>query len=451
MDVVDGITERRYPMTDDETLAEMGLGSALLETDPAQRHGADQTQPTPTYEEVRAADAQLKQAWEAVGTTRRALVDATTRAVAALEAFDRLDGKRRAYLDSDLATEPDASQVSEPDPQASSSEGTSRQEPTVGDTGTGTPATVTGPTDGAQAAPGGITGGIDFGGVGEVDDEGAMDGVVIDGVGYFIDKDENYFNAEGQQVDPDNDYQVISGATGVPDPAVGEVAADGEVTLGPPPSTTAGLDPVIQRLLDNEKMRLERGDPVRSIDEAEQEFGLGGDDGVDGGGTFRRARTPRGPAQAPARQAAPQWTSIQSISAGIDATADPKRVVLLAVSSADEARTVLQNGLDPQTFGDDFRKGLQVEGVTSADVKGLLRKRAERIPEKDRKKAFVIIGRAEYEYHIEPENIIGVAPMSTFRPSVVSLFEEETVTGTETAEESAADDTTSGGASDGML
>ena len=41
--------------------------------------------------------------------------------------------------------------------------------------------------------------------------------------------------------------------------------------------------------------------------------------------------------------------------------------------------------------------------------------------------------------------------MSTFRPSVVSLFEEETVTGTETAEESAADDTTSGGASDGML
>ena len=81
----------------------------------------------------------------------------------------------------------------------------------------------------------------------------------------------------------------------------------------------------------------------------------------------------------------------------------------------------------------------------------MLRKRAERIPEKDRKKAFVIIGRAEYEYHIEPENIIGVAPMSTFRPSVVSLFEEETVTGTETAEESAADDTTSGGASDGML
>ena len=444
MDVVDGITDLRHKMMNDETLAEMGLGSALLETDPAQRHGADQTQPN--YEEVRAADAQLKQAWEAVGTTRRALVDATTRAVAALEAFDRLDGKRRAYLDSDLATEPDASQVSEPDPQASSSEGTSRQEPTVGDTGTGTPDTVTGPTDGAQAAPGGIAGGIDFTGVTEVDEDtlDKMDYVEIDGEGYLIDSEDNFYNTDGEQVDPDNDYQVISGATGVPDPAVGEVAADGEVALGPSPGTA--MSESRRALMERARRSLEEGNGVL-------ELGLddGVDDGVDGGGTFRRARTPRGPAQAPARQAAPQWTSIQSISAGIDSTEEPKRVVLLAVSSADEARTVLQNGLDPQTFGDDFRKGLQVEGVTSADVKGLLRKRAERIPEKDRKKAFVIIGRAEYEYHIEPENIIGVAPMSTFRPSVVSLFEEETVTGTETAEESAADDTTSGGASDGML
>ena len=430
MDVVDGSTDRRRKMTGDETLAEMGLGSAILETDPDQRHGADQTQPTPTYEEARAADAQLKQAWEAVGTARRALVDATTRAVAALEAFDRLDGKRSAYLDSDLATEPDASQVSEPDPQASSSEGTSRQEPTVRDTGTGPDTLVARPRVDTS-----FLDGIDFSGIDPVDEEyTAM--IQHNGQWYSLDDKDNIYNSDGQQVD--DDFEVIpdnSDGTETPSRSevAGEVATAGEVALGPPPSTTTGLDPVIQRLLDNEKARLEKGGAVRSIDEAEREFGLGDDSEVDDGEPVRRARATRAPAQGPARQSAPQWTSIQDISAGIDATADPKRVVLLAVSSADEARTVLRNGLDPQTFGDDFRKGLQVEGVTSADVKGLLRKRAERIPEKDRKKAFVILGRAEYQDHIEPENIIGVAPMSTFRPSVVSLFEEETVTGTETA------------------
>ena len=420
-------------MTGDETLAEMGLGSAILETDPDQRHGADQTQPTPTYEEVRAADAQLKQAWESVGTARRALVDATTRAVAALEAFDRLDGKRSAYLDSDLATEPDASQVSEPDPQASSSEGTSRQEPTVRDTGTGPDTPVARPRVGTS-----FLDGIDFSGTDPVDEE-HITMIKHNGQWYSIDNEDNIYNSDGQQVD--GDFEVIQDGTETPSRP--EVA--GEVKVEPTPPVAPGRRATAPVEAPGEEDGPDDQQPPEGTGEqpTEVQFADGSFDPATYTGPFFDINwedSPEGQALARGggrgrqpRATTPQWTSIQDISAGIDATADPKRVVLLAVSSADEARTVLRNGLDPQTFGDDFRKGLQVEGVTSADVKGLLRKRAERIPEKDRKKAFVILGRAEYQDHIEPENIIGVAPMSTFRPSVVSLFEEETVTGTETA------------------
>ncbi|NDJ15649.1 MAG: hypothetical protein EBY17_31505, partial [Acidobacteriia bacterium] len=349
----------------------------------------------------------LKQAWEAVGTTRRALVDATTRAVAALEAFDRIDGKRRAYLDSDLATEPDASQVTEPDPQASSSEGTSRQEPTVGDTGTGTPATVpgTGPAEPvvAEEAPAGDPLWAQASLFMKVMPRTA--GELRREIGGVIDEARALIDAHIDEI------QVIAGATrGIQNRY--RMLDPGEVKVEP-----VRLPPPGRRGRATEAEPVEGGDVVDPEVQQDPEYDWGGtqfsevqfadgtgedwdnDNGLfvdilgetshpDGFGTRRTgSRQPRA--------TTPQWTSIQSISAGIDATADPKRVVLLAVSSADEARTVLQNGLDPQTFGDDFRKGLQVEGVTSADVKGLLRKRAERIPEKDRKKAFVILGRAE--------------------------------------------------------
>jgi len=64
----------------------------------------------PSYEEVRAADAQIKRAWEAVDVAKQALTEAMANAVAAIQTFDKLDDERRTYLANrpfDLADEAD--------------------------------------------------------------------------------------------------------------------------------------------------------------------------------------------------------------------------------------------------------------------------------------------------------------------------------------------------------
>ena len=66
----------------------------------------------PSYEEVRAADAQIKRAWEAVEVAKQALTEAMANAVAAIQTFDKLDDERRTYLASrpfDLADEAQSS------------------------------------------------------------------------------------------------------------------------------------------------------------------------------------------------------------------------------------------------------------------------------------------------------------------------------------------------------
>ena len=52
----------------------------------------------PSYEEVRATDAQIKRAWEAVEVAKQALTEARANAVAAIQTFDKLDDERRTYL-----------------------------------------------------------------------------------------------------------------------------------------------------------------------------------------------------------------------------------------------------------------------------------------------------------------------------------------------------------------
>lgn len=139
------------------------------------------------------------------------------------------------------------------------------------------------------------------------------------------------------------------------------------------------------------------------------EYGL-----PDGNGFRTRQAGSRQP-----RATAPQWSSIQDISAGIAASGD-KRIVVLAVSNADEARRHLQHGVNSATFGAAFAKGMQPEGATAEDVILAINKSAGSVD--DKQKVFVVIARVEDDGHIGPENVIGVTPLSTFSPSVVSLF-----------------------------
>ena len=120
----------------------------------------------------------------------------------------------------------------------------------------------------------------------------------------------------------------------------------------------------------------------------------------------------------------PQWTTIQNIRAGIDATHD-KRVVVLAVDSAEGALRALKSGVGPP-YGAAFGNGMQPAGSTSQDVIRTIRKAAVRVA--DKQKMFIIIARVEDSARIAPENIIGVTRLSTFSPTVVSIFGDKTAT-----------------------